>query len=156
MEYKIDLLQKEAIQKHKWLLRIGVLGFYMLAGWQISLILSGKMDAIYWINSIAYLLLALIWTLKGFGYNPERIFGKAYIHINTEVIDIKTNLWEKRQMVKWKDIRHISYRPGKYDITTTSGQTIMFSLSKLEYQMLMEVKEAIKSNAEYHGLEVGG
>ncbi len=156
MEYKKDLLQKDAIQKHPWLLRTGVFGFYVLAGWQIYLLVSGKMDAIYWINSIAYLLFALIWTLVSFGYNPEKLFGKAYLHINTEVIDIKTSLWEQRQMVKWKDIWYITYKPGKYHITTTHGQTTILSFSKLEYQMLMEVKEAIRRNAEWHGLKVLG
>jgi len=41
-----------------------------------------------------------------------------------------------------------------YYITATHGSTNSLSLSKLEYQMLMEVKEAIKRNAEWHGLVV--
>ena len=43
---------------------------------------------------------------------------------------------------------------NKYLITTINLPAIVFSLTKLEYQMLMEVKEAINRNAEWHGLEV--
>jgi len=43
---------------------------------------------------------------------------------------------------------------NKYLITTINLPAIVFSLTKLEYQMLMEVKEAINRNAVWHGLEV--
>jgi len=154
MEYTRDLLKKEPMRLQKWMARLGLSVFYLIAGLYLVLLIKGNMNFLHWFNFVANLLIALLWTIALYGYNPERLMGKAYIHINTEVIDIKTSLWEKKQMVKWKEIRHISYRPGKYDITTNSGQTIMFSLSKLEYQMLMEVKEAINRNAEWHGLEV--
>lgn len=82
-------------------------------------------------------------TLTGLGSSIDRLFGKAFIKINSEVIIKKIGAFEKEQRIDWSDIKTIDYKPTNFLITRNDNSTYKLTMTKLEYSVIQEIKNVI-------------
>ncbi|MCB9002398.1 MAG: hypothetical protein H6537_10560 [Bacteroidales bacterium] len=82
-------------------------------------------------------------TLTGLGSSIDRLFGKAFIKINSEVIIKKIGAFEKEQRIDWADIKTIDYKPTNFLITRNDNSTYKLSMTKLDYSVIQEIKNVI-------------
>jgi hypothetical protein len=146
MSYYKDLLAKKG--KSTLSLLGGVL-FILIA---IAVLLSeksetGKPDALDWIYLFVFSLNGIIYITRGFGYPAERYFGKAFVLIDNEKIQIKPGVIEKKKSIEWEDIDYIEYRLNKYIIRKNDHSTVKIPLSRFDYATLNEIKEVINKLA---------
>jgi len=82
-------------------------------------------------------------TLTGLGCSIDRLFGKAFIKINSEVIIIKIGAFEKGQIINWSEINSIDYKASNFVFTRNDNSTHKLKLAKLEYSVIQQIKETI-------------
>jgi len=153
MELQRDLLiiQKKSVFR----MSIGILFFVISITWivdkaynsQIINLLDGLLLGIFVLNGFVH-------SIEGFGFPLARLFGKAYIQIDSERIAVKTGVLTKEQSVSWQDIKSISYKPIRYKVVKNDDTSMAFDLSKLDYSLIKEIKSAIVEIANKKGLEV--
>jgi len=98
------------------------------------------------VNRIYSFLLALggiMLAIEGLGYPVEKLFGKAYIIINSDLISLKSSVFEKEQSVNWNDIKSIDYKLNRYIIQKVDNKTLIIDLTKFEYFLNKEIKKTI-------------
>jgi len=142
MELQIDLFKREAKSRFRV---IGGIIFFLVGIGLIMLAIIGKEKLMLFklIFYVLYALLGIVHIMSGLGYPVEKLFGKAYILINSEIISIKPGVFEKEQSVKWSDIQSINYKLNKYVIQKTDNETLVIELSKFEYIINKEIKKTI-------------
>jgi hypothetical protein len=86
------------------------------------------------------------------GYSFEKFFGSAYIHIDDQHIGIKRRIRTKEQSIFWNKIKSMEYKANWFHITQTDGSTSKFSLSDLEFKVLIEARDAIRLMAAEKGI----
>lgn len=153
MEFNRDLLiiQKKSVFR----IIIGILFFVISIAWivdnevngQVISLLDGLLFGIIVMNGFVH-------SIEGFGFSLARLFGKAYIQIDSDRIVVKTGVLTKEQSVYWQDIKSISYKPIRYKVVKTDDTSMVFNLSKLDYSLIKEIKSAIVEIADEKGLEV--
>jgi len=146
MEYTRDLLKVK--KKSKFPLFLGIASFAIAIIWiWMKLIYNERIETFDWFYSIVFLLNGVSHTSTGLGYSIERIFGKAFIQIDDQVIYVKTGVLDKGQKVYWSEIQSIDYKPNKFTITKKDDSTSTIELTKLEYSVIQETKDAIETRA---------
>lgn len=153
MELKRDLLiiQKKSVFR----ITMGILFFVISIAWivdkevngQIISLLDGLFLGIFVMNGLVH-------SIEGFGFSLARLFGEAYIQIDSERIAVKTGVLKKEQNICWKDIKSISYKPIRFKVAKNDDTSMAFNLSKLDYSLIKEIKRAIIEIANEKGLEV--
>lgn len=153
MELKRDLLiiQKKSVFR----IIIGILFFVISIAWivdkevigQVISLLDGLLLGIFVMNGFVH-------SIEGFGFPLTRLFGKAYIQIDSKRIAVKTGVLTKEQSVSWQDIKSISYKPIRFKVVKNDDTTMVFNLSKLDYTLIKEIKSAVIEIANEKGLEV--
>jgi hypothetical protein len=101
-----------------------------------------------WFYTAIFGLNGLVHIIAGLGYSIESIFGKAFIKIDNDNINIKLGIFEKEKKVNWKDILSIDYKPNNFKILKRDNSIQLFSISKLDYSCISEIKEIISRLAE--------
>ncbi len=146
MEYSVDLLSFRT--KSKFVLTLGILLVLSAIGWFIAIwVRKGSVSLFDWLFFILLLLNGLLQTSNGLGNPIERLFGKAFVKINSRTISIKTGVFDKKQTVKWSDIRLISYKPANFVITKKDNSTCKLSMSKLDYSVIQDIKRVMNNIA---------
>jgi hypothetical protein len=155
MELKIDLIPKP--KKSIFTLAMGVIGI-ILAILYLVLIIHKKQDD--WIFGGLMMLYMLVLGIRaivtGLGYSFEKYFGSAYIHIDDQHIAIKPGVQTKEQSISWNRIKFMEYKTNWFQIIQTDGSTAKFSLSDLEFKVLIEVRDVIRMMAEEKGITIKG
>jgi hypothetical protein len=101
MDYSVDLLKGR--KKSKAALIIGFFAYLLAIIW-IPIKLFER-DSISWYDfgyPLIIVVNGLTLTLTGLGYSVDRLFGKAFIRINNQVINIKTGAFDKEQIIDWE------------------------------------------------------
>lgn len=146
MNYSVDLLSFRT--KSKFVLVLGILLVLVAIGWFIAIwVRKGSASFFDWLFFILLLLNGVVQTSYGLGNPIERLFGKAFVRINSQAISIKTGVFDKKQTVKWSDIRSISYKPTNFIVTKKDNSTCMLSMSKLGYSLIKEIKNVVSNIA---------
>jgi len=143
MELKIDLFK----QKKKSHIRIvfGVLCL-LLAGIWIFIGISGretKPQFLWIIQGLLFTLIGMFHVMEGLGYSLGRVFGKAYIFIDSESISLKAGVYDKKQFINWSEIKSMDYKLNQYEIKTIDNAFKIISLSKYDYMLIREIKTTI-------------
>ncbi len=100
-----------------------------------------------------FLLNGIVHSIEGFGFSFARLFGRAFIKIDQEKIVIKTGIFAKEQSVAWQDIKSISNKPVRFQITRNDGTLLTLNLSRLDYLLLKEIKSTIENIANQNGID---
>jgi hypothetical protein len=108
-----------------------------------------------WMMMIYMLVLGSKSILTGLGYSVEKFFGSAFIHIDNDHISIKPGIRVKVQTIAWNQIKSMEYKSNWFKIINIDGSSSKFSLSDLEFKVLIEVRDAIMSLAAEKGIAIG-
>ena len=146
MNYSVDLLSFRT--KSKFVLVLGILLVLVAIGWFIAIwVRKGSASFFDWLFFILLLLNGLLQISQGLGNPIERLFGKAFVRINSQEISIKTGVFDKKQTVKWSEIHSISYKPANFIITKKDNSTYRLSMAKLGYSLIKEIKNVVSNIA---------
>ena len=144
MELNIDLYQRK--KKRHFLIILGILLFIIAIVWFFMTInAKGITRLSAWINSLLFINLGVFYLTQGLACQLESFFGKAYILIDSELISLKSGVFEKKQFVNWNEIKSIDYNPNiiKFKIKKTDDSTMIIDVSKFDYIFLQEIKKII-------------
>ena len=153
MELKIDLIPKR--KRSKFTLVLGVIGVALSITFFIAIMMGNKEK---WISQWPIMLYMFVYGINGIiiglGYSPEKFFGSAYVHIDDQHIAIKPGIRTKEQSILWSRIKSMEYKANWFHITESDGSTSKFSLSDLEFKVLIEARDAIRLMAEEKGINI--
>lgn len=147
MELKKNLLRKEkkSYLRFFW----GMIFFTISVVWIMLKTKDGqKLTLFDWLYSALFFLNGTIHSIRGFGFQPEALFGKAFILINNETISIKTGVFDKEQNILWTEIKKIEYNLSKFHILRMDDVTLTLDLSKIDYALKNEIRKAVESIAK--------
>jgi len=159
MELKIDLLGKKEKSKFRIIYGISVT---IIAILYIVFVLNTQKEVmsliLYRILVCAFALSLIIGSVfnitEGLGYKFDSFFGKAYILINSEIISLKSSIWNKEQFIYWSEIKSMDYKIDKFNITKTDGTNTIISISNLDYTLMREIKETVDCIAKEKNIQV--
>ncbi len=156
MEYYKDLLENDFSRKHgykyAWIFNV-VFGFLMLFLSVYYLkVFSHEIEELHIIVSTLFFTNGLIFTLRGFNFKIEKLFGKAFIKINDRGFILKTSPFKSEQSIYWQDIESVHYTAGKFTFLKNDGSKIKFSVIELNYATIQEIKEAVSKYTQLNDI----
>ena len=146
MEIRKNLLRNE--KKSYVSFALGVVFFIISIIWIVLKMRDGQKISLFdWFYVGIFALNGISYSMAGFGFRLEELFGKAFILINKEKISMKAKALEKEQTVLWSEIEKINYNFNKLYVHKTDNTTLTFNLSEIDFAFKNEIKEFIKSIA---------
>jgi len=132
MEYKRDLLKN--IDKSIFRVLLGIFFCTISILWIIARLADNELIRLFdWFYS---------------GISIERFFGKAFVHIDNETIDIKLGVFEKEYKIDWQEIKSIECKLGNFTIQKQDNSSVFFPISKLDYSNVVGIKNIISELAD--------
>lgn len=117
------------------------LGFAMLCFSGYTLFYPSQLETL--LNSYipVFIIAGIAYVIIGLGFNPISLFGKAYIKIDKEKIEVKPTIFKKSWTINWIDIKEVQ-------IKVASIRFLMPKLIELDYGRMneasvLELKTAI-------------
>jgi len=153
MQLKRDLLKIERKSFFRIILGIGL--FISAAGWILGRHIDNQIVKIidwYFFGTMA--IIGLFHFIEGFGISFSKLFGKAYILIDDDQIRIKNGVFENEQSILWHDIKSIKYKPNIFQILKPDQTYVVLKLQDLEYSLIREIKEVIRTIAQEKGVPI--
>ena len=146
MEIRKNLLRNE--KKSYVSFALGVVFFIISIIWIVLKMRDGQKISLFdWFYVGIFALNGISYSMAGFGFRLEELFGKAFILINKEKISMKAKALEKEQTVLWSEIQKINYNFNKLHVHKTDNATLTFNLSEIDYAFKNEIKEFVKNIA---------
>ena len=134
MEFKYDFLQN---QKPSWLyLILGIL--WVLSSLYYDLLQDERVS-----KFIFYLIIGLIIISRGLGVPIEKLFGKKYIYLSDDELNIKLSILKKGIKIDWKEIASLQLWPGKIKITTQNAGIHDVEITEIDAQIRHDFLETI-------------
>lgn len=147
MEYKKDLLEHHAKSIFRLLLGIAFCLISIL--WMVARSAENEEIKLFdWFYSGIFTLIGLSHIFEGLGISIERFFGKAFVHIDNERIDIKLGVFEKEYNFGWNEIKSIECKSADFTIQKLDNSTVFFPISKLDYSSINGIKEILSKLAD--------
>lgn len=147
MEYKRDLLKN--IDKSIFRVLLGIFFCTISILWIIARLADNELIRLFdWFYSGTFVLIGLTHILAGRGISIERFFGKAFVHIDNETIDIKLGVFEKEYKIDWQEIKSIECKFGNFTIQKQDNSSVFFPISKLDYSNVVGIKNIISELAD--------
>jgi len=142
MEYKRDLLKN--IDKSIFRLLLGIFFCAISILWIIARLADNELIRLFdWFYSGTFVLIGLTHIFEGRGISIERFFGKAFVHIDNETIDIKLGIFEKEYKIDWQEIKSIEYKLGNFTVQKLDNSSVFFPISKLDYSNVIGIRDII-------------
>lgn len=146
MEYKRDLLKNN--DKSIFRLIFGIAFLVISIFWIVTRFYENDLIRPFdWFYSGVFALNGVAHIFVGFGSSIERFFGKSFVHIDNDTINMKFGAFEKAQKVYWQDIISIDYVPHRFTFQMKDSSTKIFSLTKLDNSCISNIKEMISKIA---------
>lgn len=147
MEYKNDLLKNNG--KSIFRLILGIFFCVISILWIIARLADNESIKLFdWVYSGIFTLMGLTHIFTGLGISIERFFGKAFIHIDNEKVNIKLGLFEKEYKIDWQEIKSIDCKSVDITIQKQDNSSIFFPISKLDYSNVIGIKDGLLKLAE--------
>lgn len=146
MEYKKDLLKNH--DKSIFRLILGIIFCVISVLWIIAGLMDNELIRLFdWFYSGFFTLTGLYHIFAGLGIPIEGFFGKAFIHIDKEMINIKLGAFEKEYKIDWNEIRSIECKLSDFTFQKMDNSSIFFPISKLDYSIIISMKDIISKLA---------
>ena len=151
MELKINLIGK----KRKEFSELGfvIYCFLFASSWLISRFIKNEI-----IESSDWILFGILSLFGAVGlsiYLLENFYGKAYILIDSEVISLKSSVYNKKQLANWNEIKSVNYNMinCEFKIEKTDNTSQIISISKFDFALMVEIKKAVSSIAKEKNIQ---
>jgi hypothetical protein len=153
MELKIDLIPKR--KRSNFTILLGSIGVALSIIYFI-IIMHGNNEKLtsQWPIMLYMFVYGINGIIVGLGYSVEKFFGSAYVHIDDEHIAIKPGVRTKEQSIFWSQIKSLEYKANWFKIIHSDGSSSKFSLSDLEFKVLIEARDAIRMMAAEKGITI--
>jgi hypothetical protein len=151
MEFRKDLLKIS----EKSLFRIIMgMGFFLIAIFWVADRAFEYQDIrpFDWLYFGFFIFSGIIHIYEGFGYSVSKLFGKAFVQIDRDVIRIKTGVLEKEQFILWNEVASVHYKAGIFEMRRLDQPSVVFKLSGLEYALIQQIKELISLISKEKGI----
>ncbi len=89
--------------------------------------------------------MSMSYIYEGRGKLLNSIFGKRFINIDEEKINIKLNTFKIAHTIDWKSIESIKYGSTKIEINDKTHKTIFIEYSNLSYNLVQKIKDTIST-----------
>ena len=156
MELKIDLLKDK--KKSPDRIGNGILFLLCSGMWFFIWIIDRRKNYISFLqltNGLLFAFSGFVHIIEGLGvYSFGRLFGKAYILINSESISLKAKIWRKKQLVKWSDVKSIDCNHNKYVIKKADGKKMTLDLSETKNRLVIKVKQTLNQIAKEKNIQI--
>jgi len=147
MEYKRDLLKNN--DKSIFRLILGILFCVISILWIFARLADNELIRLFdWFYSGTFVLIGLTHIIAGRGISIERFFGKAFVHIDNVMIDIKLGVFEKEYKIDWQEIKSIDCKLGNFTVQKLDNSSVFFPISKLDYSNVIGIKDIMSKLAE--------
>ena len=151
-QVSVDLLKKN---KNKWRISLGILLIICAGYWLYFRIAQYSEIRLFdWAYIFIFILNGVMHIMEGSGYSFNKLFGKAFVSINTELISFKTRINKAVQTVYWKDVKSLEIKSAKLSIQKLDNHIEAIDLAKLDYAMIKEIKKNIETLATEKGIDV--
>lgn len=146
MNYYIDFLALNQVFSKK--VRIG-LGIIIIINLTLMIVNANYSPPIInWITrGILFIMLLIVIMNDFFNYNIAKLFGKAFIDINENAISMKPSILTKEQKVVWSNVESLRYDNNRLKFLLKNGKPSTIDLSKLEYKIKNDIKDAVRTIA---------
>ncbi|KXK36353.1 MAG: hypothetical protein J5I52_03445 [Saprospiraceae bacterium] len=146
MNYYIDFLALNQVFSKK--VRIG-LGIIIIIDLTLMIVNANYSPPIInWITRGILIIMLLIVIMNDFfNYNIAKLFGKAFIDINENAISMKPSILTKEQKVVWSNVESLRYDNNRLKFLLKNGKPSTIDLSKLEYKIKNDIKDAVRTIA---------
>lgn len=128
------------------------LGFAMLGFSGYTIFYPSQLESL--LNSYipVFIIAGIAYIIIGLGINPISLFGKAYIKIDKEQIEVKATIFKKSWSINWANIKEVQ-------IKVASIRFLMPKLIELDYgrmseESVLELKTAIIGIAKEKGIKL--
>lgn len=147
MEYKNDLLKNN--DKSIFRLLLGIFFCAISILWIYARLADNGFIRLFdWFYSGIFTLIGLTHILTGLGVSIDRLFGKVFVRIDNELIDIKLGVFKKEYKIKWQEIKSIEYKSGNFTVQKYDNSSVFFPISKLDYSTVIGIKDIMSKLAE--------
>ncbi len=147
MEYKKDLLKNNA--KSIFRLILGIFFCVTSILWIIARLADNELIRLFdWFYSGIFTLIGLGHIFSGLGISVEGFFGKAFVHIDNEMVDFKLGVFEKEYKINWQEIKSIDCKSGDFTIQKLDNSSVFLPVSKLGYSTVTGIKDIMSKLAE--------
>ena len=121
---------------------LGVL-FLLIAGHRavFKILENDGITTFDWAYIVVFALNGIMHLVVGFGYSLNKLFGRAFVVINNELISVKTKINRKETTVYWKEIKCIDFSYSKLVIGKTDNTKLNIAIGDLTY----DTKKAMKA-----------
>ena len=147
MEFYDDLTDQQ--KKHPFRFIVGLLSFVLAIFWFLDSLSNTEPLSLFAWGFFAFLLFNGIWHVwEGMGLSINRLFGKACIIINEEIIYLKDRIFGSALKLSWDLVKSISFKSYRVEVLEANGNCVEFDLSKMNFKQFEKVKQAIRYMAE--------
>ena len=148
MELKIDLLKRG--EKEPYRIVLGIIFFAMSCTYITKIIHAEFIRPSDWFLFGGSLLCGIAHAVEGLGFSANRLFGKAYLVINSECVLSKAGVFKKEQSIDWDNIKSINYNriSEELRIEKTDNTNVIVDFYKLGYSFNNEIKETLNCIAK--------
>lgn len=147
MEYKRDLLKNN--DKSIFRLILGIAFCVISILWIVARLAENDLIRPFdWFYSGIFALNGVTHIFTGLGTSVERFLGNAFVHIDSEMIEIKLGVFAKEQKIDWQEIKLIEYQPANFTIQKLDNSYTTISISKLDYSSIIGIKDILSKLAD--------
>ncbi|HLO61283.1 MAG TPA: hypothetical protein VK179_21205 [Bacteroidales bacterium] len=153
MELHVDLLKNGAKSIPMIILGLAAFGFLAFILIYSHYVRTNHYAPVF--DDMQYTILILtgvFFTYAGFGWSFLKLFGKAFVIIDKEKIVIKTTVFGKETKVKWNDVKSIQFDSDQNLLIDNDYESQFIDLSRLNYDLVKEMKKVMYGIAAERGL----
>lgn len=132
----------------------GILAIAVSISWIVIKYVENDTVKIFdWFYFLLFFILGFCHLIESMGISLMEIFGaKAYIHITTDKICLKSSSFDKGKSIKWSEINEIEYKSAQYKITKTDNTSILLELPTENFHIVQNIKDSINYFANEKGI----
>ncbi len=103
---------------------------------------------IYFFQGFIFAIMGITHVIESKGKSILDFFGKRYLKIDQELIELKFYIIKEPQIIHWKDITDIQFSTSNIKIFLKNSETVKIEYGLFTYKTVQKIKDALQKNAE--------
>lgn len=152
MDFYKDLLKKD---KSKPQIIMGLFLIALSVSWFLTIAYHQETIKVFnWIYCIFLIFHGIIQIIEGSGTSIDNFFGKAFININSDKIQIKVKVLKPEIYIAWADIKNVNFKTTEIKFQKTDNSDLIIKYNILGYELTQKVKDIISKIAQEKNIEI--
>lgn len=133
----------------------GIISIILALVWFAAIIIiEASPSVLHIIFCIWFILYGTFYFLDGLGINILKWFGRAYLRIDEECLNIKKSVFLKEWCLYWEEVRQVEYFLLRIEFTLKGGVVRKLDYGNLDFVHIQEIKKSVAVIAVSKGIEV--